>query len=437
MASKVSAIRGAVLTYTDDPFLKDVNDCMIYESDAIIIMSDGKITAFGPASKIQSKVPEGTKITHYKDCLITPGFLDCHVHYPQTQIIGAYGKQLLDWLNKYTFVAEQSFSDKNHASEVAEVFLRECLRNGTTTVTTYCTVYPQSVDAFFEASEKLNMRNIAGKVMMDRNAPEALTDTPQKGYDETKALIAKWHNKGRQLYCVTPRFAPTSTPEQMEMTGAVWQEHPGTYLQSHVCENKGEIAWVQELFPDRKGYLDVYGHYNQLGPRSMFGHGIYLTEEELQRCHDTGTSVAHCPTSNLFLGSGLFSIENANKSNRPVRVGMGTDLGAGTSFSMLQTLNETYKVAQMNGFPLSSKHAFYMATRGSAQALYLEDQVGSIAPGMEADLVVLDLKSTPIIEYRMRFAQDFEEVLFIQMTMGDDRATRATYVNGELVYEKE
>ena len=272
---------------------------------------------------------------------------------------------------------------------------------------------------------------------MDRNAPEALTDTPQKGYDETKALIAKWHNKGRQLYCVTPRFAPTSTPEQMEMTGAVWQEHPGTYLQSHVCENKNEIAWVQELFPDCKGYLDVYGHYNQLGPRSMFGHGIYLTEDELQRCHDTGTSVAHCPTSNLFLGSGLFSIENANKSNRPVRVGMGTDLGAGTSFSMLQTLNETYKVAQMNGFPLSSKHAFYMATRGSAQALYLEDQVGSIAPGMEADLVVLDLKSTPIIEYRMRFAQDFEEVLFIQMTMGDDRATRATYVNGELVYEKE
>ena len=436
MTAAVTAIRGAALTYTNDPFQNDISECMVYESDAIIIMENGKIIDFGPADSIKDKVPPDVEIKEYKDCLISSGFIDCHVHYPQTEIIGAYGKQLIDWLNKYTFVAEQSFSDKDHAREVSQVFLNECLRNGTTTSTVYCTVYPQSVDAFFEESEKLNMRNIAGKIMMDRNAPNELTDTPQQGYDETKALAEKWHENGRQLYCVTPRFAPTSSPEQMEMTGAVWKESPGTYLQSHVSENKGEVAWVSELYPDQAGYLDVYDHFGQLGPRAIYGHGIHLTEAELQRCHDTGTAIAHCPTSNLFLGSGLFSIENAMNQERPVRVGLATDLGAGTSFSMLQTLNEAYKVAQMNGYPLSSSHAFYLATRGTAHSLYLEDKIGSIAPGMEADLVVLDLNSTPIIKYRMSYCEDIEEVLFVLMTMGDDRAVQATYINGSAAYEK-
>ena len=226
---------------------------------------------------------------------------------------------------------------------------------------------------------------IGGKVLMDRNAPEALTDTVQKGYDESKALIAKWHGKGRLLYAVTPRFAASSTPAQMEMAGALWHEHPGTYLQSHVSENRGEVAWIQELYPERGGYLDVYDHYRQLGPRSIYGHGIWLTEPELQRCHETGTAIAHCPTSNQFLGSGLFNLSNATKPARPVRVGLATDIGAGTTFSMLQTLNEAYKVAQLNGNTLSAGHAFYLATRGTAKALYLEDKIGSIAAGMEAD----------------------------------------------------
>jgi guanine deaminase len=280
------------------------------------------------------------------------------------------------------------------------------------------------------------MRKIAGKIMMDRNAPEVLTDTPKKGYDESKALIGRWHGRGRQLYCVTPRFAATSSPEQMEMAGALWNEHPGTYLQSHVSENKDEVAWVKELYPERKGYLDTYDHYKQLGPRSIYGHGIHLTEEELQRCHETGTAIAHCPTSNEFLGSGLFNIKNAMNPKRPVRVGLATDLGAGTSFSILQTLNETYKVAQLIGNPLSAGHAFYLATRGTAHALYLEDKIGSIATGMEADVIVLDLKSTPIIEYRMRYCKDFNEALFIQMTMGDDRAVLATYIAGSLAYAR-
>jgi guanine deaminase len=410
---------------------------MRYESDAIVAMAGGKITHFGPARKVRPQLPPGTRIKEYgKDTVILAGFIDCHVHYPQTQIIGAGGEQLIDWLNKHTFVAEQQFARKPHAREVARVFLKECLRAGTTTSTVYCTVHPQSVDAFFEEAQALDMRMIAGKVLMDRNAPDALTDTLKQGYDESTVLIRKWHGKGRLLYCVTPRFAATSSPGQMEMTGALWQEHKGTYLQSHVSENRGEVAWVKELYPDRKGYLDVYGHYQQLGPRAIYGHGIWLDEAELQRCHDTGTALAHCPTSNLFLGSGLFNLKNAKKPGRPVLVGLGTDLGGGTSFSILQTLNETYKVAQLNGNRLSAGQAFYFATRGTAQALYLENQIGSIAVGMEADVIVLDLKSTPIIEYRMRYCDDLEEALFVQMTMGDDRAVLATYIAGTLAYSR-
>ena len=435
--SQTTAIRGPVLTYTGDPVREGLESTVRYESDAIVAMAGGKVTHFGPADQVRSQLPAGTPIKPYgKDTLIMAGFVDSHVHYPQTQIIGAYGEQLIDWLNRYAFVAEQQFADPRHAREVAKVFLAQCLRAGTTTAAVYCTVHPQSVDAFFEQADALNLRMIAGKVLMDRNAPGPLSDTPKRGYDESAALIGKWHRKGRLLYGVTPRFALTSTPEQMEMTGALWAAHPGTYLQSHVAENRGEVALVKQHYPERSGYLDVYDHYKQLGPRAIYGHGIWLGEDELQRCHDTGTAIAHCPTSNLFLGSGLFNLDNARQPQRPVRVGLATDLGGGTSFSMLQTLNEAYKVAQLNGNPLSSGHAFYLATRGSAQALYLEDKIGSIAVGMEADVVVLDLKSTPIIEYRMRHCDDLEEALFVQMTMADDRAVRATYVAGKLAYER-
>jgi len=436
MNKRDGAVRGDVLTFVDDPFQAEMSACVRFTPDAIIVMRDGVITHVGPAADVIDQVPEGVEVTRYTDAVIMAGFIDCHVHYPQTQIIGAFGEQLMDWLHKYTFVAEQGFADPQHCREVAQVFLRESLRAGTTTSSVFCTVHPQSVDVFFEASNALGMRNIAGKVLMDRNAPEALTDTPQRGYDESKALIARWHGKGRQLYAVTPRFAPTSSPEQMELAGALWKEHPGTFLQSHVSENPSEVAWAQELHPERAGYLDVYEHHGQLGPRAVFGHGIHLTEQELQRCHETGTALAHCPTSNLFLGSGLFDLARANKSERPVRVGLGTDLGAGTSFSMLQTMNEGYKVAQLNGSALSASHAFYLATRGTAKALYLEDRIGTVAVGMEADLVVLDFHSTPLLEYRMGFCESLEERLFVLMTMGDDRATRATYVNGALVYDR-
>jgi guanine deaminase len=351
-------------------------------------------------------------------------------------MIAAYGEQLLDWLNKYTFPTEQKYADKEFARSVAKVFLQENLRNGITSGCVYCTVYPQSVDALFEEAEKLGMRLAAGKVLMNRNAPAPLLDTTKSGYDDSKALIKKWHGRGRLMYAITPRFAPTSTGDQLEAAGALWKEHPDCFLQTHLSENEREVAWVKELFPDRKGYLDVYDHYSLCGKRAVFGHGIHLTDEEMQRMHVTGSAISHCPTSNFFLGSGCFDIARAVKKERPVRVGLGTDLGAGTSFSILATLNEAYKAAQLNGQHLSASHAFYLATRGTARAMYLEDKIGSLAPGLEADIVVLDLKSTPIISYRMGYCQDLAEALFLQMTMGDDRAILATYIAGELAYSR-
>jgi guanine deaminase len=437
MSGETIAIRGPVLTYTGDPFKDGLEHTMVYEPDAVVAMAGGRITHFGPADRVLPQLPAGVEVKNYgKDSLISAGFIDSHVHYPQTPMIAAFGEQLLDWLNKYTFPTELKYADKEFARSVAKVFLQENLRNGITCGCIYCTVFPQSVDALFEEAEKLGMRLAAGKVMMDRNAPEGLLDTPQKGYDDSKALIGKWHNRGRLMYAITPRFAPTSTREQLEATGALCKEHPECYMQTHVSENKGEVAWVKELFPERKGYLDVYDHYALCRPRAVFGHGIHLTDDEMQVMHRTGSAISHCPTSNFFLGSGYFNIQRAMQKDRPVRVGLGTDLGAGTSFSILATLNEAYKAAQLNSYPLSAGHAYYVATRGTAHAMYLEDKIGSIAVGMEADIVVLDMKSTPIIEYRMRFAKDLEEALFIQMTLGDDRAVQATYVAGQLLYSR-
>jgi guanine deaminase len=431
------AIRGPALTYAGDPFLGAPADARVYEPDAIIAVAEGRITHFGPAAQVLPELAAGTPIEEYgAGSLILPGFIDCHVHYVQTEIIAAYGVQLIDWLNEYAFVAEQRFADARHARAIAEVFLREIVRNGVTTAGVFCSVHPQSVDAFLEVCEPLGVRMIAGKALMDRNAPEPLRDTARSAYDSSRALIEKWHGRGRLMYAITPRFAPTSTREELEAAGALRREFPDCFVQSHVAENRNELAWVRDLFPERKGYLDVYDHFGLLGRRAIYGHGIWLTEEELQRCHDTGTAIAHCPTSNFFLGSGCLDVARVVNAPRPVRVGLATDLGGGTSFSFLRTMGEAYKAAQMNGHSLSADQAFYLATRGGARALYLEDKIGSIAVGAEADLVVLDLHSTPIIDFRMRHARDLDEALFIQMTMGDDRAVRATYIGGRLAYER-
>lgn len=428
------ALRSAALTFTGDPFFEAPEDCVVYEPDGLLVVENGVISQFGPASKLLRNLPESVPVTHYPNGLALPGFIDCHVHYPQVDVIGSHGTQLLDWLNRYTFPAEQRFSDRGHAEAAADLFLDECLKAGTTTAAVFCTVDALSAEVFFEASAKRNMRNLAGKVLMDTNAPAALLDTPQSAYDDSKKLIDRWHGRGRALYAITPRFAATSSREQMEVAGILWRENAGTYLQSHVSENRSEIAWIQELFPECDNYVDVYLRYGHLGARSIFGHGIHLSESERQVLHDTGTAIAHCPTSNLFLGSGLFDFEAMTRPERPVRFGLATDVGGGTHLSQLVSMNEAYKIAQLGGYSLTAFQALYSATGGAARALYLDDRIGSLAPGMEADITVLDSTRSELLTYRLSQAESLEETLFALIMLGDDRLTAATYVAGERLY---
>jgi guanine deaminase len=431
------AIRGPALTFSGDPFRDGLERTLVHEPDAIVVLQDGHITQFGPAARVAPLLPAGIEIRDFgKDALISAGFVDTHVHFPQMPMIASHGSQLLDWLDRYTFPTELKFADRAYTRKVARTFLQQNLRNGITTSCVYCTVHAHSADILFEEAEALGLRLAAGKVLMDRNAPDGLRDDVQSGYDDSLALIRKWHGRGRLLYAITPRFAGTSSPEQLAAAGALWREHPDCLMQTHIAETEAEVDWIKELFPERGNYLDVYDHHGLCGRRAVFGHGIWLGDDELQRLHEADAAIAHCPTSNFFLGSGMFDITRAARADRPVRVGLGTDIGAGTSFSILQTLNEAYKAAQLNHHPLSAAHAYYLATRGSAAAMHLEDRIGSIAPGMEADLVVLDMRSTPLIAFRMDEARDFAEQLFIQMILGDDRAVQATYVAGRLAYDR-
>jgi guanine deaminase len=431
----VTALRGTVVTCRDDPFLTDPATAFAVETDGVVICRNGVVEAVGSAGELLKTAPPGS-VTDYSGCLIVPGFIDTHVHYVQTGMVASCGEQLLDWLDRYAFPAEMEFSDPAHAAAMAKVFCDELLRNGTTTALVFCAVYPQSVDALFAEAERRGMRIAAGKVLMDRNAPAALRDTAQSGYDDSKALIARWHGHGRSLYAITPRFAGTSTPAQLDAAGALWREHKDVLLHTHIAENKREIAWTAGLFPERKDYLDVYDHHGLTGKRAVLAHGVHLSEDELCRCHESGTALAHCPTSNLFLGSGLFRIAAAKDPRRPVQVGLGTDIGGGTSFSLLATMGAAYEIAQLGGRTLSAIEAFYLATLGGARALALEDRIGTIAPGHEADFAVLDPNATPLLTLRNARADKVEDVLFALMMLGDDRAVRATYVAGQRAHAR-
>lgn len=427
------ALRGALVYFLDDPVLSGSDRPFVHESDGIVLCRGGRIEAVGSAADLAPRLPPDVELRHFPGCLISAGFVDTHVHYVQTGIIGSYGEGLLEWLNRYTFPAEQAFADPAHARAVAGLFCDQLLANGTTSALVFCAVYPQSVDALFAEAEARGMRIAAGKVLMDRNAPDALRDTARTAYDESRSLIARWHGKGRLLYAITPRFAPTSSEEQLELAGALWKESPGTYVQTHIAETRDEVAWVRELFPGDETYLGIYDRFGLVGPRSVLAHGIHLEEAELCACHERGAAVAHCPTSNLFLGSGLFDIRRTRDPRRPVLVGMGTDIGAGTSFSMLETLGEAYKVARLGGALLDPVESLYLATLGGARALGLDGKIGSIRSGWEADLVVLDPAATPLLAFRSARAQSIEELLFVLMTLGDDRAVRATFVAGREV----
>ncbi|OMG63235.1 guanine deaminase [Stutzerimonas balearica] len=431
---QAKAYRAALLHCLADPREVGIEQSHEYFEDGLLVVADGKVAQIGHAAELLPTLAAGTEVVEYPNALITPGFVDTHIHYPQTGMIASYGEQLLDWLETYTFPTERAFADKAHAGEVAEVFLNELLRNGTTTALVFGSVHKESVDAFFEACEKRNLRMIAGKVLMDRNAPDYLTDTAETGYADSKELIERWHGKGRLHYAVTPRFAPTSTPEQLALAGQLFKEYPDLYMHTHLSENRKEIEWVRELFPERQGYLDVYDHHGLIGARSVFAHGVHLCDEECQRLGETGSAVAFCPTSNLFLGSGLFDLEKVEGFG--VRVGLGTDVGAGTSFSQLQSLNEAYKVMQLQGKKLDPFKSLYLATLGGARALYLDDRIGNLQPGKDADFVVLDYQATPLIDYRMRQARTLEEKLFALTILGDDRAVKETFAAGVSVHRK-
>ena len=423
--------RGELLHFLADPAKVAVEGSYQYIEDGLLIIKDGLIDQIGEATELLATLDEGVNVTHYENGLIMPGFIDTHVHYPQTEMIASYGEQLLEWLENYTFPFEKQFSDFYHAKSVAEFFLTQLLEAGTTTALVFGTVHKASVDAFFTVAQQKKLRMICGKVLMDQNCPDDLSDTAESGYQDSKALIEKWHNLDRLQYAITPRFAPTCSTEQLNKAGQLLAENPSVYLHTHLSENKAEIAWVNDIFPDSDGYLDVYDKSKLLGRRSVFAHGVHLHDSECQRLGETDSAIAFCPSSNLFLGSGLFNLKQAEEHD--VNVGLGSDIGAGTTFSMLSTISEGYKTQQLRGDKLSPFKSFYLATLGGAIALDLEGTVGNFTKGAEADFIVLDYNATPLMERRMQHCTNLSEKLFILSMLADERHVKATHIMGELV----
>jgi guanine deaminase len=415
---------GQTLAFAGDPFAEGPAAAR-HAARGGVLIEGGRIAAVGDPADLRAARPDAA-VTDWGDRLISAGFVDAHVHYPQTAIIGAWGKRLIDWLNTYTFPEEMRLADPAYAAAVAARYLDIVLACGTTTVCSYATIHPHSVDAFFEAAATRGMRVIAGKTCMDRNAPEELRDTAQSAYDDSAALIARWHGRGRAGYAITPRFAPTSTPAQLEALGALWAAHPDCLMQTHLSEQTDECAWVAALYPEARDYLDVYERFGLIGPGAVYGHAIHLMARERDRLAEAGAAVVHCPTSNLFIGSGLFDTGLAAR----LRVGLATDTGGGSSFSMLRTMAAAYEVGQLRGQAIHPACLWWLATQGAARALRLDDRVGNLAPGMEADVVVVDLASTPAIAQAAARVDDLWGALFPTIMMGDDRAIAAVYVGG-------
>jgi guanine deaminase len=431
-SSGLQAFRASLLHFHDDPAF--AGEAHAWHEDGLLLVEDGRVTAAGDYAHLRAALPEGVAVQDYRGKLIVPGFIDTHIHYPQTDMIASPAPGLLPWLDTYTFPTERRFDDPEHAREVARFFLDELLRCGTTTAMVYCTVHPNSVEAFFSESESRNLRMVAGKVMMDRNCPDFLQDTAEGGARDSEDLIRKWHKRGRQLYALTPRFAPTSTEAQLHLAGELARAYPDTFLQTHVAENTDEVAWVKSLFPDSRSYLDVYDRFGMMRPRAMYAHCIWLDDRDRERMRETQSAASICPTSNLFLGSGLFDFTRADAARVPLS--LATDVGGGTSFSMLQTMNEVYKVARMGGTYLPALRMFYMATLGGARSMQLEGTIGNFGTGTEADFIVLDPQATPLLARRTARVESLEELLFAFALLGDDRAIAATYSGGRMAHQR-
>lgn len=421
---------GQTLRFVGDPFVGTPEDAARISARGGVLMENGRIAAVGEADDLRAAHADAVVIDH-GDALLSAGFVDAHMHYPQTAMIASWGKRLIDWLNTYTFPQEARFGDKAYADEIAGRTLDLALAHGTTTLTSFCTIHPASVDAFFEAAARRGMAVVAGKTCMDRNAPDDLHDTVQSAYDDSKALLEKWHGAGRATYAITPRFSPTSTRDQLSALGALWADYPDALMQTHLSEQVDEIAWVRDLFPEARDYLHTYEAAGLIGPRALFGHAIHLTPREVDRLAEVGAAVVHCPTSNTFIGSGLFDM--AGIKARGIRTGLATDTGGGSSFSMLRTMAAAYEIAQLRGKALHPAQLMWLATEGSAQALHMGGTIGSLNVGAMADIAVINLSSTPAIAQRTARADTLWQALFPTIMMGDDRAIEAVYVAGRRV----
>ncbi|WP_312223249.1 guanine deaminase [Rhizobium rhizoryzae] len=424
-------LRGRLLSFHRAPESLTDTASYLYEEDGGLLVQDGRIAKMGSYTQVKAAAPEGVEEVDHRPHLILPGLIDTHVHFPQMQVIASYAANLLEWLNTYTFPEECRFVESAHAARIATHFYDEFLRQGTTTAVAYCSVHKASADAFFSEATKRNMLMVGGKVMMDRHAPQGLLDTPQLGYDETRAVIEEWHGKGRNHVAITPRFAITSTPEQMSAAQALAKEFPDLHIQTHLSENHDEIRFTCELYPDATDYTDIYARYGLLGKKTLLGHAIHLSEREADVLSETGSVTVHCPTSNLFLGSGLFPLKAIRRREKPVRVGVATDIGGGSSYSMFKTMDEAYKIQQLLGERLNPLESFHLMTRGNAEALSLVDRIGTLDEGTDADLVVLNASATPAMRLRMETVNTLPEELFLLQTLGDDRSVVETYVAGK------
>lgn len=419
----MKAYRGEILSVPDDPAVAGP-DAVRHFEDGLLVVEDGLVLACGSHADLADRFADVP--AERLRGLVVPGFVDAHVHYPQIECIASHGEQLMQWLERHIFPAEKAFADRDHAHSVAAFFLDELLRHGTTSALVFATVHAGSVDALFEAALARDMRIVSGKVLMDLG-PEGLRDTVASGRAETEALIARWRGRGRLGYAVTPRFVPTSSAEQLADAGALVAAHPDVLMHTHLSENPGEIDFVAKRFPETADYLDVYDRFGLVGPRSVFAHCLHMSDRALARMAEAGAGIAFCPTSNLFLGSGLFDLDQADRHR--VAVGIGTDIGAGTTLSLLHTLGEAYRICQLRGCSLDPFRALHLATAGGARVIGIADRVGALLPGQEADFVVLDAAATPLLARRCGNAS-LHDRLFALQVLGDDRAIAATYLRG-------
>ncbi len=423
-------LRGRLLSFKRAPLSINDTASYLYIEDGGLLVSEGKIAAIGEYADIRAEAPECVEEKDHRPHLIVPGLIDMHLHFPQMQVIGSYAANLLEWLNTYTFPEECRFVESAHAQRIATHFYDELIRHGTTTAVAYCSVHKTSADAFFAEALKRNMLMVGGKVMMDRNAPQGLLDTPELGYDETRQVIADWHGKGRNHVAITPRFAITSTPKQMEAAQALAQEFPDLFIQTHLSENLDEIKYTCELYPEAIDYTDIYVRYGLMGKKTLLGHAIHLSDREADVLSETGAVAVHCPTSNLFIGSGLFPMKKLQRREKSVRIAVATDIGGGSSYSMLRTMDEAYKIQQLLGERLNPLESWYLMTRGNAEALSMVDRIGTLDAGTDADITVLNASSTPAMALKMEVVNSLTEELFLMLTMGDDRTVVETYVSG-------